>query len=92
MQVKVDVSTDLVLMSHVDCLEFLVSAPVAYITASKCPYVVTEIKKAVKLLKSCQKYMKFDNLLCSYYSSDLEVESGASHHADCWERAGPESH
>ena len=42
---EVDGSTDVVLMSHVDCLELRVSAPEASIAASKCPYIVSEIRK-----------------------------------------------
>ena len=87
----VDGSTDLVLMSHVDRLELRVTTPEVSITARKCPYVVSVIKEAIEHLKSCHKYMKFNNSLGFYCPSDLEVESGTPHHAVCLETAAPEA-
>ena len=88
---EVDGSTDLVLMSHVDCLELRIFPPEDCIPASKCINVVSVIKKAVEDLKSCHPYKKFDNQLGFYCSSSLEEESGTPHHAVCWETAKPEA-
>ena len=88
---EVDGSTDLVLISHATCLELRATAPEASLAASKCPYVVKVIKRAVEAFKSHHKFMKFGNSLGFYCLSDLKVESGTPHHADCWETARPEA-
>ena len=88
---EVNGSTNLVLISHVDCLELRVTAPKASIAASQCPYVVSKIREAVEHLKSFHKYMSFSNSLGFYCTSDLQMKSGTPHHAKCWETLKPEA-
>ena len=84
-------STNLVLMSHIDRLELRVESPEPESLPSLCPHVVTTIKEAVDSLKSCHKYLKFDNSLGFYCSSDLKVESGTPHAAVCIETTSPQA-
>ena len=83
-------STNLVLMSHIDRLELQVESPEPDSLPSLCPHVVTTIKKAIDSLKSCHKYLKFYNSLGFYCISGLKMESGVPHAAVCLDQESPQ--